>query len=121
MLVVTGESGDYLLARELDTGTEGTRIFTVAKPYLLRMAPFDGETRNGITYAYTDVNTRTATNEDDESITEVITPSYQADDIIYAMTGITGGTGVYDEDDIEVEWVEVSGASGARMWAETDE
>ena len=40
--------------------------YSVAKPYLLRKTPFDGEEHNGISYTYTGNSTRTAERGSDE-------------------------------------------------------
>lgn len=119
---VVEEYGDYLGCYRWNTeeGTWGTNVYYVAKPYMLRQTPFDGVVRNGITYEYTDVNERTASQDDEDDITEVITPSYYSEDEIYAIGPVTGGTGVL-VDDNNVALIELSGLSGARMWSETSE
>lgn len=90
----------------------------VAKPYLLRRTPFDGASRNDISYAYTDNVTRTATDADDNTETQVVVPSYVVGDIIYATTNVDGGTGVEidtGKERITVEWVDLN--ADGRAWA----
>jgi hypothetical protein len=69
---------------------DGTDV-KIAKPYLLRLSPFDGTTQQGITYAYTDGASRNAddaTNDEDQ----VIVPAYDIvdDNIIWASVAVTG-------------------------------
>ena len=79
--VFVTEYDDYLLCHYR---TE--RVY-VAKPIMLRRVTYDGVTIGGVTYTYTAVNTRTASDgvggEDDE--TQVITPTYIAGEKILAI------------------------------------
>ena len=89
----------------------GSSIVYVAKSHLLRRTPFDGNTRNGISYVYSDPQTRVATNASTmQTETEVIVPSYQPDDLISAQTGMIGGTGITG-----VKWQDVN--YDGRAWA----
>ena len=97
------ESGDYIMCARVasldasqqpvavavpEGGTE--KLYKVWKPWLLRSTPFDTLTRDGVTYAYTGVNIRTATPEEGDAETQKITPSYslratgQAGELIFA-------------------------------------
>lgn len=80
------------------TEAGGGDIYKVALPWMLRFTPFDGETRNGITYDYFgfhNTGRRTATNEDDATENQIIIPSYYPDDQIFAISPVN--TGAYDE------------------------
>lgn len=105
---------DYLVCWMLDAA--GAPIETnvnVAKPHMLRKKPFDGETRNSVTYDYTDSQTRTASKVGEDDITERVTPSFQVGDKIVAEAGVFGGTLCDDAPD----WLMRSD----RVWAESDE
>lgn len=108
-------AGDYIVCKTWDGVDEGTDSVTIAKPYLLRRTPFDGETRNDITYAYTSDFERTATNVDEDEEEQVIVPSYVVDDLIYATGGIVGGTDVFDANDEAVTILDDN--RDARAWA----
>lgn len=69
----------------------------IALPYLLRKTPFDGNTRNGVTYEYLNNGLRDAELQAD-SYTErqTIVPLYVQNDIVYCQDigeGVTGVTG----------------------------
>jgi len=97
VFVIPTTTTDYIWCYRWD-GTEQTgEAVRVAVPYLLRSTPFDGHTRNGITYDYDFTASpieRTATNVGAETEDQVIVPSFQVDDIIYAIASIDGGTDV---------------------------
>lgn len=122
--------GDYVWCERQGGSTssegEGDRI-AVAKPYLLRRTTWDteanggdAESRNGVTYEYTSGYERTATitatgQEEDQ----IIVPSYQAGDVIYAVRGVMGGTGVEIDnngDTTAVEWLDLN--ADGRMWGQ---
>jgi hypothetical protein len=113
---IVDEDDDFLICYMLhpETGAPIEKEINVAKPYMLRLTTFDGETRNGVTYAYSDPQTRTASKSGEDDITERITPSFQADDIIRAMSGMTGGTLCADAPVWEM-------MPDIRSWAESDE
>ncbi len=73
--------------------TVGPSQFAVALPWLLRQTPFNGQIYNGVTYNYTGIHVRTATQA---AVTETqrITPEYVLGDVIYVARLIRGGTGV---------------------------
>lgn len=114
--------GDFVTCARLD-GTyeneaEDDDQTYVAKPYLLRRTPFDGYSRNDISYAYTDDVTRTATDADDNTETQVVVPSYVFGDIIYAVTNVDGGTGVEvdtGKERLTPEWLDIN--ADGRAWA----
>lgn len=78
--VVIEEFGDYL----------STSIGRVSKPWLLRQTPFDGVAFGGVTYEYTEVGARTATDAEDEDVTETqqITPSYVVGEQLLTLGGV---------------------------------
>ena len=95
---------DVLIAREYRVYASptppviGTQNILVALPWLLRRTPFDGQTWHGISYSYTDNQTRQATDSSIPiTLTEHITPSYQPGDIIHCARLVQGGTGVIDQ------------------------
>lgn len=115
---------DYLACERLQGSpqNEGDDDFVrVALPYLLRRTPFDtgddapvayGADRASISYDYSSNTARTATDDDDHSEDQVIVPSYVVGDVIYAVRGVGGGTGVLytntDGDRIDVEWLDLN-------------
>lgn len=77
--------GDYLVCRTLDaSGTQGPNDVYVLKPWTLRQTPFDGQTVNGVSYAYSDASNRTATAGDEEE-DQQITQDYYTGAVIYVM------------------------------------
>lgn len=101
-------------------------IVYVAKPYKLQRVSYDALTINGISYTYTSINTRTATDGED-SENHAITPSYDTaegpvlartyeGDLIWARTCTTGLTDPADEP-IYLRDLNEDG----RAWAKTDD
>jgi hypothetical protein len=88
-------------------------LVNVAKQYMLRRSPFDGTTRNGISYAYTGDESRVATKSGEDPITEYVTSSFQVGDLIVAERFIHGGTFCLEAPD----WLM---RSDGRAWAESD-
>ena len=115
---VKSVGNDHITCRTWDGTTEGDTDVKVAKPYLLRRTPFDGETRDGITCTYSSACERQASDGVDTE-DQVIVDSYIADDIIYAIRVIVGGTDttVSDED---IMWLDlnVDGRYWAKVYAE---
>ncbi|HYG73471.1 MAG TPA: hypothetical protein VEK08_00460 [Planctomycetota bacterium] len=101
---------DYLVCREWD-GVEEYGQVLVAKPYLLRNAI---TARNGVSYTYTNTQTRTAVQS---SITEtqVVIPRYVEGDIIYAARGIQGGMGMPEDVSHDIRWIDLN--VDGRAWA----
>lgn len=104
---------DLLVCRTWDGADEGGEDVLVAKPYLLRRSPFDGQTRDGISYAYTSHFERTAT-LDEETEDQVIVPSYVEDDLIYGISNIEGGTNVTNAEFLDIN-------ADGRAWALGDD
>ncbi len=105
-----------LLPQEYDAslGSDSLVRVNVAKPYWLQQTPWNGKTVsvNGetITYDYTGLGERTADNGT-SILTQNITPSYFAGDVILAVNGATGLL----LDGIAVVWTDVN--SAGRNWA----
>lgn len=87
----------------------------VALPFLLRRTPFHGLTVEGITYAYTDIGERTATDAESNEEDQVITPSYyEGEQIVSARLSarISSGGKL-------MEWIDLN--SAGRTWAKVEE
>ena len=130
---------DVIICVPTDDVTDGEDETPIAMPYLMRKTPWDSEGANPpplrkdrlkYTFTFTDADTelprfdkRTSidTEDDDDEQIQVITGAYEVGDLIYAMTGLTGGTGVFTEDDDEnqVIWLDLN--IDARYWASSDE
>lgn len=109
----------------------------VALPHLLQQTHYeekeaerdrtgdDGELRKELTYEYNEDNVRRiATNTDDETEDQIIIPSYEKGDIIFAFTGMSGGTNVETElDDVgdtyPVMWMDLN--VDGRFWAKDND
>jgi len=110
--------GDYLICHSITLDVngemaEGTVEIKIAKPYLLRTSITERETTDGVvTYIYASHTERTAT-LDAISETQKITPDYADGDVILAVRGIVGGTLVRDDDDVPVQWMDLT----PRAWA----
>lgn len=92
---------DYLECNKWDGSTQGTDLFLVALPFLLRRTDFDSipgtgaaqPERDGRTFKYTTDSERVATRiEDGKEETQVIVPKYVVGDVIYVDQDIVGGT-----------------------------
>ena len=59
--VVKEEYDNHLICKRWNGSDEEGDTFFVAKPWFLRRTSYDGLTRNGITYTYTNSMTRSAT------------------------------------------------------------
>ncbi|GAG50176.1 unnamed protein product, partial [marine sediment metagenome] len=114
---VKSQSNDYLTCRTwnplVDSGEEGSVNIKVAKPYLLRRTPFDGESitygEQTIDYSYTSSHERHADDGvDDED--QIIVPAYFVDDEILAVRNMAGGSGID-----EIIWEDINNAG--RFWA----
>lgn len=111
-----------------DGTDEGELEIEVAMDWIMRKTPFDeatGEPRKDISFVYDpdDFHKRTATitvDGEDEEQEQVILPSFEENDIIYASEGIIGGVGVVDKDtDKPLIWLD-DNRSG-REWSENTE
>ncbi len=115
---IVSVSADHLIVREYriypspTAPIGGSNSILVAKPYLLRRTPFDGQTRDGVTYVYTTDQQRTATIGPDQR-TEHVTPAYLVGDLVYCVRDVHNGTGVESGGAI-IGSLEIA---GGRMWA----
>jgi len=128
---VTSVFTDFFTAKPFDGVDQIETAFNIALPFLLRRTPFDSDPdflgsnpapdeRNGLTYVYTTDIERVATIvESGDTEIQVIVPSYQEGDIIYAMKNIIGGTSTSATDSdgftTVVEWVDMN--ADGRFWA----
>lgn len=88
VMTVIAMRDDYIVCSDLNR----TEVY-VAKPYLLRTNPFDGNTSNGVSYAYVaDTNgvIRVASADGESDETQIITPSYYLNEEITAVAADTG-------------------------------
>lgn len=89
-------------------------LVRVAKPYLLRVSPFDGLTVNGVRYDYFDGQLRQARLPGISSNyveDQAITPSWQFLETIFVTKNPEGGTGVPTADYLDIN-------ADGRCWAE---
>ncbi len=106
---VNVDYGDWLECTRHDIGD----TIKVAKPYYLQKTPFDGETIDGVTYAYTNNQCRTAT-DTSGTTTEVVKPEWivksgsTPGDIIY-VRWVSNGTNV-----VGPEYIDLN--ADARRW-----
>jgi len=115
--VITSIANDYLVCREFDGTAQGTSDVYISRPYLLRASM---ESRNGVSYTYSNSQTREATDGVDTE-TQEVTPDYVVDDEIYAIRGIVRGSGVSSEPagNRKIEWLDLN--IDARAWAAIQE
>lgn len=119
------------------TGNEDeVQEIAVAIPYLCRYTPFNSDQvpapdlrKERFKYTWTffkngllryDKRTSIDTENDDDEEIQVITGAYEYGDLIWAVRGITGGTGVWhDEEKTQpVVWLDMN---QARYWARSSE
>jgi len=120
-MVVQSVGPDHLVCRRLEpSGEIGTLDVYVLKPWLLRRAPFDGQTLAGKTYTYQDHAIRTVAGES-EAETQAITPDYAVQDVIFAA--VTDALGQLDPEDVYApqRTVLVDVNVDGRAWAVTEE
>lgn len=115
---------DVLECQTWDGETLGEDLIYVAKPWLLRRTPFDGETRDDISYVYSSNTERTATIVDTgETEEQVIVPRWKVidsgDDVIFATRGHVGGLLLDEEDYGDVIWLDEN--RDGRFWAKKSE
>lgn len=114
---------DFIWAKKWDAPTQALigDAVRVALPWLLRSTPFDGLSRNAISYDYDFSATpteRTATNAGAETEVQVIVPAFAVGDIFYAVGSADGGTDVYaDLGDGNFEDVTYLMLSDGRAWS----
>lgn len=111
---LVADAGDWLLVREIT----GSRIFGpvvfLAKPYLLRITPFDGQTRAGISYVYEEVYQRVAT-RGLVSETQVVVPQFVEGDLIYGVNFVANGTNLIAANSLHVTGLDLN--VDGRAWA----
>lgn len=111
-------SADHIIVREYriypspTPPVVGSTSILVAKPYLLRRTPFDGQTRDGVSYTYVTDQQRTATIGPDQR-TEHVTPGYVVGDLVYCLRAVLNGTGVESGGAI----IGALELAGGRTWA----
>lgn len=107
---IVSHDGDFVLAKRFNPdGTKETTNTTIAKPPKLQRTPFDGQTRDGITYTYSSDFEREADNSSDTE-DQIINPLYVAGDVIFAFKP-ANGTGVTDDSSDDVIWQEMEGST----------
>ncbi len=106
--------GDYLVCNPWDGIEADPAQYIIAKPPELRRSRTSW---NSITFSYTSDQARTATSGSDTE-DQVVVPLYVVGDIVYAVKGIIGGTGVELDDGTAVDWLDTNKA--ARAWAKDD-
>lgn len=101
--------GEHLVCRAFDGDVEGAVDVLVGLPYTLRQLA----SRAGLDFTYSSPFAREA---DDGSETEdqVLVPSYEVNDVIYAAR-VLGGTQLVDDDDYVVAFIDVN--VDGRQWA----
>lgn len=123
------DSGDFIICRTWNakTETEGANDVKIAKPYLLRRTPWDtgpagefaGQTRldwegNEFSYEYiSDTERRALRVGGGGGNHEVVDMTYEVDDLVTAIKGTDGGTGV-TVNGKDVVWEEEN--RSARHW-----
>ena len=105
-----GVTADTLLVAILTDDIEG-ELVTVAKHRKAQRSVYDGVTRQGITYAYSDDVTRVADDGVDEAIQEII-PAYDVDFDEIVFSEIVGGSGIEG-----VIYTDLN--ADGRIWAKT--
>lgn len=119
------QENDVIHCHEFKDGVEGTIVYKVAMPYLIRRTKFDNlvDPSDPLRrYVYSDFNKRKAfltvgTEEEEEN--QVIEPAYLKGQIIYAERCVNGGTEVKDQSDDPIEWLDDN--QSARWWYEDEE
>lgn len=111
LLTLVTHEDDYLVCEDADANE-----YLVAKPYELQRTPFDGQTIDGVTYAYASETEREADDGVDTE-TQFITPNYRTGGTIYAVR-VQGGAGVDGPTSGEVlQYIEID---QGRAWAWDD-
>jgi hypothetical protein len=115
IMSVYASKSDYVLCYRVDQSVNPDidKPLFVAKPYLLRNSI---NSRDGLTFSYTDTDERTATDDDSgDTEDQVVVPAYVEGDLIVVARM---NTGVYKDDEQEdpVLWQDMN--VDARAWAE---
>lgn len=114
VVMLTGN--DHVVAVSTATTIDTANHVNIAKPHILRLTPFDGNTIDGLAYNYNDENERIVTRiSDSEQQTQVIVPTYLSSfSVIYAI-GVPNLNIFVNS--IELSLMDIN--ADARMWAET--
>lgn len=106
----------YLYCQDPDVGQgdDARRTFYVAMPPLFRAT-----THDGVTYAYTDGNTRTASKDGETDETHVLTPRYVAGDMLTAAAPVEFGSGLVGVPQTEDAVALIDLNLDGRQWAKT--
>ena len=115
---ITAINNDTLTCLVVDDGTAsspllGTTI-TVAKDCHLQRTPWHGQTFNGITYTYSDSQTRTA-NNGVTTVTQVVYPAYYVHGSPYTPCAEIYARWVLNKTDVTNVWY-IDLNTGARHW-----
>ncbi len=120
---VNESTGDYIQCHPYDpisgAASTGTTV-DVAKPYMLRKTPFDGETityEDGavIEYTYTTYRQRSAESSGIGTETQIMTPDYYDGEVIRAVRGNTGVTASTTSTGDRIGWEDIN--TCGRFWA----
>lgn len=115
--VIAAFYGDWLDCVLFDGTNIGTDHKMVLKPPELRRSEWDGYTISGITYSYSDQDTRDAT-DGSTSETQMVTPVYSIGDIIYVLEFDSGALPVrFGGEPVTFETDLVDANVAARAWA----
>jgi hypothetical protein len=116
--VFSAMGGDWVFAHPAD---DSDTLIKLAKPWLLRRTPFDGETREGTLYRYETDTLRVASKADPNDPLrrieerQLVIPRFVGGDVLYATKDVIGGSGVFDSEDVELEWLDDN--RDGRAWA----
>jgi hypothetical protein len=108
---------NYLVGNPYDmiAGAASSKQVAIAKPWKLRVTPFDGQTINGISYVYSSHVQRTATNADADEEIQVVVPDYLAGTDYVLAVYCPQGTAVADWNSKATIWQDVN--YDGRAWA----
>lgn len=111
---VQSVADDWLVCKKMTSAGAGTTTLKVAKPPLLQRTPYDDETIDGVTYTYTDGDSRNAddgTFEEDQEI--IISYTEAVDGLIFAAGPMN--TLIVDDSDKPIVWMDLN--VDGRHWA----
>lgn len=119
MFKVVELAEDIIICHTWDGAEEGEDDIAVARPYLLRKTPFDGQSRGDFSFVYEREDKRVSTNLEDETEDQILVDSYDEGEVIFALNGIQGGTDLLDDNEEVVQWVDMN--FDGRYWAQDDD
>lgn len=112
--VFSAMRGDWVLAHPVvDGAVDNDVIVLLAKPWLLRRTPFDGQVRGGKLYQYENDTARVASIDNQEE-RQLVIDRFFVGDVLYATKDVIGGSGVFDGEGVELDWLM---QSDGRAWA----